>query len=268
LTSSSNANTSQHSCSTRQNPWRHLPNENLQVYRPANQEETLKPFNWGKKEGGSFSSIQIYILNGSKNDYIQWSIDHSYANNDPSERTVDIINKRLSVIQFAAIQSSAITLANLALDLAAAPLIGNYLSIIRDEVMTELQAEGGQWTKASLARMVSLDSTLRESMRLWGFVSRGVMKEVVAKDGVTLPSGLHLACGTKVGVHATPVHRDEDIYTDALQFKPFRFCTTLAEERPKDDYSEKVIGNSKNKGTSLVTTSSNFMAFSHGRHCW
>jgi cytochrome P450 len=212
--------------------------------------------------------MHVQRLTRLKNDYIQWSIDHSHANHDSSERTVDIINKRLSIIQFAAIQSSAITLANLALDLASAPLINNHLSLIRNEVLTELQAENGEWTKASLARMVSLDSTLRESMRLWGFVSRGVMKQVVARDGVTLPSGLHLPYGTKVGVHAAPVHRDEDIYPDALQFKPFRFCTSMAEERPLDDYSEKVVGNGKNRGTSLVTTSSNFMAFSHGRHSW
>lgn len=116
--------------------------------------------------------------------------------------------------------------------------------------------------------MVSLDSVLRESMRLWGFVSRGVMKEVVAKEGVTLPSGIHLPGGTKVGIHASPVHRDGDIYPDALEFQPFRFLQAMSDDRPADDYSEKSVGSSKNKGTSLVTTSSNFMAFSHGKNAW
>ncbi|KAH8763018.1 putative Ent-kaurene oxidase [Hyaloscypha sp. PMI_1271] len=196
-----------------------------------------------------------------KNDYIQWSIDHSYDRKDRSLRTVDIINKRLSVIQFAVIQSSTITLANLALDLASYPELPSMFSHIRFEVLNELQTTGGEWTKEALARMVSLDSVLRESMRMWGFVSRGVMKEVVAKKGVTLPSGHHLPRGTKVGVHASPVHRDDDIYPDALEFKPFRFCLNGG-LRMVDDYSEKVGGN----GIPLVTTSSNFMAFSHGRH--
>jgi cytochrome P450 len=111
--------------------------------------------------------------------------------------------------------------------------------------------------------MVCLDSVLRESMRMWGFVSRGVMKQVVAKDGVTLPSGQHLPRGTKVGVHGAPVHRDENIYSDAQVFKPFRFCSN-GSENMVDDYSEKVVG----KGIPLVTTSSNFMAFSHGRNAW
>jgi cytochrome P450 len=201
-----------------------------------------------------------------QNDYIQWSIDYSHARNDPSLRSVDIINKRLSVIQFAAIQSSSITLANLILDLASCPSMASYFAQIRSEVRSELDSTGGEWTKEALARMVSLDSVLRESMRMWGFVSRGVMKEVVAKDGVTLPSGQHLPRGTKVGVHSAPIHRDEDIYPNASEFKPFRFRTmgSGSEDRPTDDYSDKMVG----KGIPLVTTSSKFMAFSHGKHAW
>jgi cytochrome P450 len=198
-----------------------------------------------------------------QNDYIQWAIDHSYDRKDPSLRTVEIINKRLSVIQFAVIQSSTITLANLALDLAAYPDLSSLLSHIRFEVLNELRATGGEWTKQALARMVSLDSVLRESMRMWGFVSRGVMKQVVAKNGVTLPSGHQIPCGSKVGIHQAPVHRDDDIYPDALEFKPFRFCSNSGLAMV-DDYSEKSVGN----GIPLVSTSSNFMAFSHGRHAW
>ncbi|KAE8446318.1 hypothetical protein EG329_012065 [Mollisiaceae sp. DMI_Dod_QoI] len=188
-----------------------------------------------------------------KNDYIQWSIDHSFRNNNPSERTIDIISKRLNVIQFAAIQSSAITLTNLVLDLAACPLTPHYLSHIRTEVLSELRASDGIWSKFALGRMVSLDSTLRESMRLWGFVSRGLLKKVVAKDGVTLPSGEHLKCGTNVGFHAYPIHRDEDVYECAQEFKPLRF---ICEDE----------GDEGKRGAALVTTSSTFMAFSHGKH--
>ncbi|KAH6720617.1 cytochrome P450 [Leptodontidium sp. MPI-SDFR-AT-0119] len=195
-----------------------------------------------------------------KNDYVQWSIDHSRRKNDPSERTPDIISKRLNVVGFAAIQSSAITLTNLILDLGASPQITTYISIIRDEVLTELSAERGVWTKAALARMVTLDSTLRESLRLWGFVSRGVLKEVSHKNGVTLPTGEHLPRGTKVGIHAYPVHHDDNYYKDPYTFNPMRFCSQ--EEKLVDG----LANSGGNKGTALVTTSSIFMPFSHGRH--
>lgn len=193
------------------------------------------------------------MLTQPQNDYIQWSISHSYRNNNPSERTVDIISKRLNVIQFAAIQSSAITLTNLMLDLAACPLLPQYLSILRTEIISELSSSDGIWTKTALSRMLSLDSCLRESMRLWGFVSRGLLKKVVAKEGVRLPSGEHLKCGTNVGYHAFPVHRDENIYECAQEFRPLRF---VGEQ------------DGQKTGAALVTTSSTFMAFSHGRHAW
>lgn len=163
---------------------------------------------------------------------------------------------------FAAIQSSAITLTNLILDLGASPQITTYLSIIRNEVLAELSAERGIWSKAALARMVTLDSTLRESLRMWGFVSRGVLKEVSKKDGVTLPSGEHLPWGTKVGIHAYPVHHDETYYKDAYTFNPMRFCTQ------GEDLVHGPADFGKNKGVALVTTSSAFMPFSHGRHAW
>ncbi|PVH83978.1 putative Ent-kaurene oxidase [Cadophora sp. DSE1049] len=162
-----------------------------------------------------------------KNDYVQWCIDHSHRKNDPSERTPDIISRRLNVV-----------------------------------VLAELTAERGIWSKSALARMVTLDSTLRESLRMWGFVSRGVLKEVNKKDGVTLPSGQHLPRGTKVGIHAYPVHHDEDYYKDPYTFNPMRFCTQGEKLGDGPAYS------GKNKGTALVTTSSAFMPFSHGRHAW
>jgi cytochrome P450 len=167
---------------------------------------------------------------------------------------VDVISKRLAVMGFAVIQSSAITMTNLVLDLAAYPLIQTHLATIRTEVLRELAIEHGVWSKAALSRMVTLDSCLRESMRMWGFVSRGVLKQVVAKNGITLPSGQRLPKGTNVGVHQYPVHHDEDIYTEHWKFDPMRFCTL------GDD--------GKFQGPRLETTSTSFMGFSHGRHAW
>lgn len=139
---------------------------------------------------------------------------------------------------------------------------------MRDEVSTELAAENGVWTKAGLASMIILDSTLRESMRLWGFVSRGVLKMVVKKEGVILPGGLHLPFGTKVGVHAHPIHYDEDVYTRPYEFDALRWCKGESRGMEGSDLQKALKAFEKRKGTSLVTTSPVFMAFSHGRHAW
>lgn len=132
---------------------------------------------------------------------------------------------------------------------------------MRDEINRELAAEGGVWTKQALARMFTLDSAVRESLRLWGFVSRGVLKEVVDADGIVLPAssgveGLRVKKGTKLGIHATPLHRIESVYPEPDVYKPFRFVH-FAED-----------GEGGNKGTPLVTGTKDFMAFSIGRHGW
>lgn len=118
--------------------------------------------------------------------------------------------------------------------------------------------------------MTSLDSGLRESMRLWGFVSRGVLKEVVAKEGVTMPDGLHLPMGVKVGVHSFPIHHDEDVYHNANAFEPLRFCSVIpdSDAESSDAASVKSAGSQAPRGIALVTTSTTWMPFSHGKHSW
>jgi cytochrome P450 len=95
-----------------------------------------------------------------------------------------------------------------------------------------------------------------------------VLKCVVNKDGVRLPSGLQLPFGTKVGCHAHPIHHDEDLYVGANKFDPFRWCKEENGDEEGSDFTQALKLGEKRKGTSLVTTSSNFMAFSHGRHPW
>ncbi|KAI9769616.1 MAG: hypothetical protein M1839_003618 [Geoglossum umbratile] len=206
------------------------------------------------------------------NDYIQWALSHSSKHWDPNERTPCMISKRLAVLSFAAIQSSVISLTNTLFDLASSPFAEGFLGDLRKEVEQELDRENGTWTKRCLARMIHVDSTLRESMRLCGFVCRGVMKMVVAPEGVTLPDGTHLPCGTKVGVTSYAIHHDEATYTGAYIYDAFRFSrpskdaakvkciTTNSSPTSHDDSITKML--------SLVTTSDKFMAFSHGRHAW
>jgi cytochrome P450 len=183
-----------------------------------------------------------------------------------------MISKRLTVLSFAAIQSSVISLTNMLFDLASSPFAESFLSDIREEVQLELQRENRTWTKECLARMIHVDSALRESMRLCGFVCRGVMKMVVAREGVTLPDGTHLPYGTKIGVTAYAIHHDEATYTGAYVYDAFRFS------RPSKDAARLGVitasprseghDNPTRKMPSLVTTSDKFMAFSHGRHAW
>ena len=196
-------------------------------------------------------------------DYIQWALHDAFSNDDPAERTPEMITKRLAVLSFAAIQSSVITITNAIFDIASSPRSVEFQHALREEVReVTSERKGQEWKRSSLLSMVRIDSALRESMRLWGFISRGVMKKVVKAEGVTIPSGHHLPYGSKVGVTSYGIHHDESVYKEAYTFDAFRFCKAAAE---KGQYNTADTGA---KAPNMVTSSDQFMAFSHGRHAW
>jgi hypothetical protein len=105
---------------------------------------------------------------------------------------------------------------------------------------------------------------LRESMRLWGFVSRGVMKMVMVPAGVRIPSGEHLPFRAKVGATAYAVHHDEPMCPNAYGYEVFRFTTVAStSDNRVEERSSKPA-----KGASMVNSSEIFMGFSHGSHIW
>jgi cytochrome P450 len=252
--------------------------------------------------------------NSQQDDYIQWAITHALSHPDPAELTPTLITKRFASLCFAAIQSSVITITNAILDVAASPDCTSYLDTMRAEVLAEVSsshvvsggarrkpasasASASPWGKAALARMVHVDSALRESMRLNGFVARGIMKTVLAPGGVTLPDGTHVPRGTKVGIQAYSVHRDGEFYSAPESYEAFRFVKEAgggggrpglmvpegrrvsASGSDTESSATSVVSRKASAGSivteekgdrplALVTTSPTFLAFSHGPNSW
>lgn len=73
-----------------------------------------------------------------------------------------------------------ISITNTLFDVASSPHCAEWLAAMRAEVVSEVEAATSNrdgpspWSKAALARMTHVDSALRESMRLNGFVARGI----------------------------------------------------------------------------------------------
>jgi cytochrome P450 len=192
------------------------------------------------------------------NDFIQWAIRDAYRHGeDPCEPT-QVIAKRLAVITWAAIQSSAITITNALIDIAHSRDCDAILDELRAEALAAARYEpaSNRWSRAALARLPKIDSVFTESLRLWGFVTRGVTKTVVAKEGITIPSGERLPYGSKVGIANYGPQHDERVYGPGspFQFDAFRFSRGK-EAGPLS-------------GLSFVTTGEYYMGFSHGRHSW
>ncbi|KAI0973768.1 cytochrome P450 [Xylaria arbuscula] len=191
------------------------------------------------------------------NDYVQWAVDHALAKPvvNPAEFEPRVIAARFSVLTFAAIQSSVITLTNVLFDLAASGSCAASLATMHGEVSSCVN-EKDKWSKPALAGMTHVDSALRESLRMNGFIERGIMKMVVAREGVTLPDGSHIPCGTKVGVSGYSIHHDEGNYPNAMRYDAFRFVRGA--EGDGEGGKKRPLG--------LVNTSETFLSFSHGSH--
>ena len=186
-----------------------------------------------------------------------------------------MITKLLAVLGFAGIQSSSIMVTNALFDIAASPGCLGIIDELRREALEAQRrvqnAEGkakGVWTKAALAGMVKTDSVLRESLRLWGFSTHGVVKAVVAREGIVLPSGEKLPYGAKCGVISYGPQRDGSMYElEPDEFLPFRFCRPAVNgngEGVPAGNGEEGNGSEKVVGVPFVQTTDWFMGLVMG----
>ncbi|KAK4444584.1 cytochrome P450 [Podospora aff. communis PSN243] len=189
------------------------------------------------------------------NDFLQWSIHQAMASGDPYMWKTSTLAARILLVNFAAIHTSTMSITGAILDLVASKQ--EYIDELREEIESVLAEHGGEWNKRALAKMEKLDSVMRESARLNSFVTIGLPRRVVAKDGITTPSGVKLPYNSTVIVPSYTVLHDDERYPDAEEFKPFRF----AEQR-----SDETVGYVKRAGKQFATTSTDFLTFGHGRY--
>lgn len=200
------------------------------------------------------------------NDFLQWSINDARTRlaDTPEELSPRMLTNRLLAVSFAAIHTSTLAVVNAIFDLAASDPSLNYIEQIREEAASVLAEDNGIWTKRALSKMYKMDSALRESLRLRSFLSVGVVRKVVVKDGITTPEGVFLPRGASVAVSAYGIHNDESNYTnpavyDALRYVTHRELVDAAEEGRNDAYIRKA-------NCSMVSTSTTYQSFGHGRH--
>lgn len=96
---------------------------------------------------------------------------------------------------------------------------------IRHEAASVFQTEADWGKVSSLHKLSRIDSALRESMRLNPLFGRGVMQQVMHKNGVTLPGpdGSHIPQGAWLGVSLTGITMDQRFYPNPQQYDPWRF---------------------------------------------
>ncbi|EXJ73202.1 uncharacterized protein A1O5_02962 [Cladophialophora psammophila CBS 110553] len=222
---------------------------------------------------GQNGDLEKKLGDPEPNDFLQWSIRRAQESPYPAERDPDIIAERLLAVNFAAIHTSTFSITNVIFDLVASNPSKKYLEQIREEASSIIAADNGVWTKSGLAKMYKTDSTLRESSRLGSFLGAGLMRQVVAPDGVTAPNGTFCPYGSCVAVPTSGVHNDPEHYPDAATYNPFRFSveresSTAESPETENDKSNANITEEyiRKANLSFVSTSPTYHPFGHGRH--
>ncbi|KAJ3561250.1 hypothetical protein NP233_g10307 [Leucocoprinus birnbaumii] len=152
--------------------------------------------------------------------------------------SVEDIVRRILVINFTSIHTTAVGLIQAVYDLAVHP---EFVEEMRQEAERVIGEHG--WSKASLHKMHKIDSFLKESFRLNGganlLMIRKTIKEWTLSDGTVIPPGTH------VGVAVDAMNKEEG----------FRFAEMV-------EGADALISAKQ----SLVTLSPEYIVFGNGPH--
>ncbi|EXJ92197.1 hypothetical protein A1O3_00747 [Capronia epimyces CBS 606.96] len=197
---------------------------------------------------------------GPKNDFLQWLLTRSLTKPKlrvhPDETDPDIICARLLHTNFAAVHTTSFIGTNVVLDILSAPLSESVVDTLRAEAVETMDADlesspsstAKMWSRTSLAKMTYLDSALRESSRRASIIGVGINHKVVVPGGITTPEGTHLPEGSMVAVHSWGLHNDENIYSVAGAYRPFRFVELKEQIGRREPAKSGTVGIGQGEG--------------------
>ena len=96
-------------------------------------------------------------------------------------------------------ESMTASMVNLFLDLLSSAPEHKYVEQLREEAQSVFRSETDWMDHTSVAKLHLTDSAIRESLRRNPINSRGLLREVMPKDGVILPDGNRVPRGTWLG---------------------------------------------------------------------
>ncbi|KLJ10247.1 hypothetical protein EMPG_14360 [Blastomyces silverae] len=200
-------------------------------------------------------------------------------------------------------QSSA-AVTNMIFNIIASDKEFNTIALLREEIASVLPREcytippctaqpaenkrkPDGWTKASVAKLVLMDSVMRETTRMHSFVHRSVARAVVA-DNVHSPviegeagsnepttTSVPLPKGAMVSILSRGAYYDPDFFDDPMKFNPWRFAERRKEHANVVDGGDKSVAANDTRTTAaaaagvietFTVTSANNLVFGHGRH--
>lgn len=152
-------------------------------------------------------------------------------------------------------------------DLFSSPQSAEYVPALREELIRVYREEGNQWTNNGLSRLYRVDSAIRESMRISSLFSTGLLRKVVAPQGVVNQAeGYTIPKDTHVSVDVWNIHHDPEYYPEPSKYDALRFSQPREEYEALATEAKSSATTLKMKNLSVVTTGDKFLGFAHGRH--
>ncbi|KAL2126381.1 hypothetical protein VTI74DRAFT_1020 [Chaetomium olivicolor] len=163
------------------------------------------------------------------------------------------------ILAFVSMATTGAAATNIFLDILAADPNINLYETLRLEAESVFITEADWTSPASMKKLVNMDSAIRESLRINTLQSRGLLKEVIAKDGILLPDGTPVPQGIWLGVPLQAMQLDEHLYANAHTYDPLRFARLQA--TASSDESSGI-----GKGLlDAAQPSEQYLSFSYGR---
>ncbi|KAL4863117.1 hypothetical protein BDV12DRAFT_189892 [Aspergillus spectabilis] len=125
---------------------------------------------------------------------------------------------------------------------------------LREEIVAVVKEHG--WSEAALAKMVLLDSVLKETQRLEPLASFTLSR--IARESVVLSDGTRIPKGTQARL-TTDNMWNSSIYSDAAKFDGYRFVKLRGQDPATGT-------GTASGGVSFVSVSANHMGFGYGKH--
>lgn len=160
-----------------------------------------------------------------------------------------------------AIYANVYTMVNFVSDLHSSTSKDEIIALLREECQNVAdECPESILTKSAMDKCHSLDSALRESMRMSSTSIVANPREVAPGNGLDLDGGIHIPSGIRLCVPVEAIHRDPRFYRDPLTFDAFRFSN------PSTGQGEGVSSRQEAKRIPSTASDETFLAWGWGKH--
>ncbi|KAK2595090.1 hypothetical protein QQS21_007175 [Conoideocrella luteorostrata] len=194
-------------------------------------------------------------------DAIQWLLPIA-RENGPEQMAPNKIAMRVLALTPMFVFATGYVFTHAVLDAYCAAPEDNIVDALRAECLRVSTQHRGLSTKEAIDALYTVDSAVRESMRLNDVMVDLLPLDVVSGKGIDLGDGRIIAPGSGVRTvfPAQMVHRDPDIYPDPDRFDAFRFSrefkSSQQEAEPRPASTRQL----------MTTVTKTFLPFGYGRH--